>query len=146
MDLQNMQAARQAIQQAERGSGSRIPVLLTAKVESTGRLLDGSTILLFAARAQPFCPVALGLTGRYWQALPQLLNEISLPGAMFADVFAVASPEEWFQNPTALVEQVEPFLRDKRVRVVGVGLGARPEYVAALVASRNKAEKSSFGA
>jgi 5-methyltetrahydrofolate--homocysteine methyltransferase len=137
-DISNAQAALRSIRAVESEHGCRIPTMITASIEGTGTMLDGTTPQSFLKFAQEFDPLVVGLSGRLaplTESLVTLSTTVETHCAVLVDVFSIGTEEGWVQSSDSLASAVSAIVLGNRVSIVGVATGVRADYVRALSAA-----------
>jgi len=109
--------------------------VVTAQVESEGRMVLGNSVESFLKEVEPFHLQAFGVAGRLSAvetALTTLVDAIEVPLMATVDAFAVASPDGWLQSPDSLSAATIDLADRFNVRIAGVGIEAPPDFVFSL--------------
>lgn len=131
--LAGAKSGLEAIRILEMESGQHIPVMVTAELQATGVMLDGSSHLKLLEASLDNNLVVFGVTGLSDLREPlRELRRTHIAIAALPDAFAVASEHGYLDSPISLAEQVADLVLHEEVAVVGVGLGGTPEYVRAI--------------
>jgi 5-methyltetrahydrofolate--homocysteine methyltransferase len=110
--------------------------VVTAQVEPEGRMVLGNSVETFWKEVEPFKPQAFGVAGRLSavnRALTTLVDVVNVPVMATVDALAVASPEGWLQSPESLSAAMVDLTNRFEVRVAGIGIEARPDFVLPVV-------------
>lgn len=109
--------------------------VVSAAVENEGLMLLGDSVKSFWSQVQPFGPDAFGVAGRLpgvELALSSLEDVVDVPIIATIDAFAIATPEGWVQSPESLSLAMENLVGRFNVRIAGIGVEARPDFIRAL--------------
>ena len=136
-DAQNVKAALLAIQRLQAEISAWIPVMLTAELAGRPVMLDNTAPSELLNLVPSLKLLALGITGpaaTLVTALPELLRSSGGWIVALPDSFGFQTPG-WFETPESLREQMKLLCTDERIRIVGVGLGARADFIQAVATS-----------
>jgi len=139
-DTLNAKAAVFAVQRLARERGLDLPIMVSATVsDNGGRLLSGQSVEAFCVSMLHANPLALGLNCSFGAeklkpsiaalsaAAPCLV--ISYPNAGFPNRLGV-----YEQSPESMADQIEEYLREGLVNIVGGCCGSTPAHIAAIAA------------
>lgn len=110
--------------------------VVSAAVENEGLMLLGDTVKSFWSQVRPFGPDAFGVAGRLpgvELALSSLKDVVDIPIIATIDAFAMATPEGSIQSPESLSLAMENLVSRFNIRIAGIGVEARPDFIRALV-------------
>ena len=140
-DILNAKAAAHAISRLLEKKRADVPVIVSAAVTEEGRLLSGQSIEAFFVSIRHLLPnetpwaVGLNCSFNASKLLPhlQLLSEI-------ASCFISAYPNAGLLNqfgryeeiPDTMAENIEPFLKNRLVNIIGGCCGSTPAHIAAI--------------
>jgi len=139
-DVLQIKAALLGIEEAFKGTGQRLPMMVSVTMETTGTMLVGSDIAAVVAILEPFAIDVLGLncaTGpeqmkehvRYLsQHSPFVVS--CIPNAGLPE--NIGGVAHYRLTPTEMKMQMLHFVEDLGVQVVGGCCGTTPAHIAAL--------------
>ncbi|HEX8558775.1 MAG TPA: methionine synthase [Pyrinomonadaceae bacterium] len=140
-DLLQTKATLAAIFEEFRRAGRRVPVIAQVTIETTGKMLPGTEISAALTALQPFPIDVIGMncgTGPrdMTESLRYLCENAPLPVSVLPNA---GLPEvkdgkmHYDETPETFAAQVEHFVKDFGVGVVGGCCGTTPEHLALLV-------------
>jgi 5-methyltetrahydrofolate--homocysteine methyltransferase len=139
-DTLNAKAAQFAVNRLAAERGIDIPVIVSATVSESGRLLTGQDLKAFCASVLPGNPWAVGLNCSFGAAaLTPYLEElaaaapcplIAYPNAGLPDKDGIYS-----DSPEIMASQMEKWFQKKLVNIAGGCCGSTPLHIAAIAAS-----------
>lgn len=134
-DTLNAKAALAATQEVQEEKGTDLPVMISGTItDASGRTLSGQTTeaFLISLSHQPLLSIGLNCALGAKQLRPylQVLSEKS-------EVFTSAYPNaglpnefgEYDQTPEAMGEQIEVFLKEGLINIVGGCCGTSPDHI-----------------
>lgn len=129
-DTLNLKAALTAAEKV----GKHLPLMISATVEKSGRLLSGQTLEAFVATVMPFSPLSIGLNCSFGakEMYPYLkrLSEIAptyisaYPNAGLPNKFG-----QYDETPESMAGQMERFFADGLLNIAGGCCGTTPEHI-----------------
>src|SRR6202171_2154929 len=136
-DTRNIKAALLAIQNLSKEIGAQVPVIISVTIEAMGSMLAGQTIEAMWASLRHARPLAFGMncaTGPEFmtdhiRTLSQLTNEYvsCYPNAGLPD-----EEGKYLETPASLAAQLEKFVNQGWLNLVGGGCGTTEEHVRAI--------------
>lgn len=133
----NARAALSAIRALETEVGHRIPTMVTAAIEATNTMLDGTTIGDFWLGIKDFDPLVFGYSARgdaITETFRNYPKQIGALSAVFAQTFAVGSGDAWIETPASVAKRLTDSAILDKVHIIGLSIAVRPEYVRSLAA------------
>lgn len=138
-DTLNAKAAMDAIETAMQELGNRVPMMLSITVNDRfGRILSGQTLEALLASVSHFPLLSIGLNCSFGaeDMLPSLRTL-----AAKAPYFISAHPNaglpnamgQYDQSPSMMAAQMEHFVSEGLVNIIGGCCGTTPEHIAALL-------------
>lgn len=138
-DTLNAKAAMDAIETAMQERGVRVPMMLSITVNDRfGRILSGQTLEALLASVSHFPLLSIGLNCSFGaeDMLPSLRTL-----AAKAPYFISAHPNaglpnamgQYDQSPSMMAAQIEHFVSEGLVNIIGGCCGTTPEHIAALL-------------
>ena len=136
-DCLNALTALEATQTLEAKYGKRLPFMITAGIEATGKMLDGHGVDFLWKIAGRYTPLLFGVSANlevFTGVIKQVLETVQSPIAALIHTFAVGSEKGWVGSPPVLAMRLAELASRARLSVIGVGLGANAEYVKSIAA------------
>ena len=137
-DILNAKAALVAAGDAMEQSGRRVPVVVSATVDSNGRTLSGMTLSGFTATVGCFNPLALGMNCGFGAeeavALTAPLESAPFAFALYPNAGLPNELGEYDQTPEEFVDALRPLINNRRVNIVGGCCGTTPHHISLLAA------------
>ncbi|GAB1432470.1 methionine synthase [Spirochaetota bacterium] len=141
-DSLQCKAAMGALREAERLSGKSLPFIVSASVDSRGRLLSGADAEAFAAIIEPFKPLALGLNcsggpDELEAAFESLSKVSSLPLSIMPNAglpHSEGGRVTWPLDAGSFAQKTMAIAQKYGAAIIGGCCGTGPEYISRLVA------------
>ena len=137
-DTLNAKAAIFAVQRLAKERGIDMPLIISATVSNAGgRLLSGQTVEAFCVSVSHANPVAVGLNCSF--GAEKLKPHIKALSAV-APCLVSAHPNAGFpnqngvydENPQSMANNVEGYLREGLVNIIGACCGSTPDHIVAI--------------
>lgn len=134
-DTLNLKAALVAAHRA----APTIPVIVSATLEKSGRLLSGQTLEALVATIEPFAPLSLGLNCSFGAdgMLPHL-KQLAATTSCYVSVHPNAGLPNalgaYDETPESMAKAMQPYFAERLVNIVGGCCGTTPAHIA-LIAS-----------
>ncbi len=150
-DTLNAKAALFAIQDLEEELDNRIPVMVSGTiVDASGRTLSGQTVEAFLISTSHVDLLSIGLNCSLGAAeLRQYLQVMAKETSFLVSVHPNAGlPNEfgeYDQTPDEMAEEIQKFLDEGLVNVIGGCCGTTPEHIGKLVELAKKYEPRKIG-
>ncbi|MDG1454872.1 MAG: methionine synthase, partial [Planctomycetota bacterium] len=140
----NLKAAQIGIEEAGKELGYSRPVAISCTIEPMGTMLAGQTIEAFYSSVEHFEPVFIGMncaTGpRFMTDHLRSLSAISsFPVSIYPNAGLPNSDGLYEETPEILSANLQPFLDQGWVNVVGGCCGTTPDHIRAISAIAKKA-------
>jgi 5-methyltetrahydrofolate--homocysteine methyltransferase len=138
-DTLNAKAAIFAVKRLAKERGIDVPLIISATVSNTGgRLLSGQTLEAFCVSVLHANPLAIGLNCSF--GAEKLQPHIAVVSAI-APCLVSAHPNAglpnqagaYDENPEIMANNIEGYLREGLVNIIGSCCGSTPEHTAAIV-------------
>lgn len=138
-DTLNCKAAIFAAGNVFASRGCRLPLIISGTLTNSGRTLSGQTVEAFYASVAHAEPLAIGFNCSFGakQLLPYLerLSEVSeYPVSVYPNAGLPNLSGEYDETPAAMAAQVEEYLRQGLVNIVGGCCGTTPEHIREIAA------------
>ncbi len=139
-DTLNAKAAIYAAEKAMRDTGREVPLMLSVTVSDTGgRTLSGQTLDAFLASVQHARLFSVGLNCSFGaRQLKPFLASLAARAPYYISVYPNAglpnSLGEYDQTPSEMAREVEEYLREGLVNIVGGCCGTTEAYIAEFAA------------
>lgn len=136
-DTLNAKAAVYAAEQAMEASGIRVPLMLSVTVSDTGgRTLSGQTLDAFLASVQHADIFSVGLNCSFGaRQLKPFLEQLASRAPYYISAYPNAglpnSLGKYDQTPAEMADEMEEYIREGLVNIVGGCCGTTDEYIAA---------------
>lgn len=122
---------------AAKNAAPDIPVMVSATLEISGRLLSGMTIDALATVTEPFHPLSIGLNCSFGaKEMYPFLHELASATDAFISVHPNAGMPnqdgEYDEPLDSLVEKMKPYFEAGIVNIVGGCCGTTPAYINAI--------------
>lgn len=136
-DTLNAKAAVYAAEQAMEASGIRVPLMLSVTVSDTGgRTLSGQTLDAFLASVQHADIFSVGLNCSFGaRQLKPFLEQLAARAPYYISAYPNAglpnSLGKYDQTPAEMADEMEEYIREGLVNIVGGCCGTTDEYIAA---------------
>lgn len=136
-DTLNCKAALVAADEVFEQIGRRLPIIVSASLTSSGRLLSGQTVEAFLVSIAHARPLAVGFNCSFGakQLYPHVcrLAEVSeFAVSLYPNAGLPNLTGGYDQSPEMMAADVEPLLREGLVNIIGGCCGTTPEHIAAL--------------
>jgi 5-methyltetrahydrofolate--homocysteine methyltransferase len=134
-DTLNAKAALFAIQDFEQEWGSRIPVMISGTItDASGRTLSGQTTEAFLISVSHVELLSVGLNcalgASALRPYLQVLNEKSpFPASAHPNAGLPNEFGQYDQTPEQMVKQIEEYLKEGLVNIIGGCCGTTPEHI-----------------
>ncbi len=117
--------------------GRRLPLIVSGTLTNSGRTLSGQTVEAFYASVAHARPLAVGFNCSFGarQLLPYLrrMADVSdYPVSVYPNAGLPNLAGEYEESPAAMAAQVEEYLRQGLVNIVGGCCGTTPEHIRAI--------------
>jgi 5-methyltetrahydrofolate--homocysteine methyltransferase len=137
-DTLNLKATLLGVQQACREAGVTLPVMISVTIEPMGTMLGGQSIEALYTSIAHFQPLSIGLncaTGP--EFMTDHLRSLAAMATMSVSCHPNAGlPDEeghYHETPTSLARQLERFVDNGWLNIIGGCCGTTPEHIRALV-------------
>ena len=143
-DTLNAKAAIFAVRRLAEERGLDLPVIVSATVsDNGGRLLSGQSVEAFCVSVLHANPLALGLNCSFGaEKLKPRIAALSAAAPCMVSAYPNAgfpnSQGVYEQSPQAMADQLEEYLREGLVNIVGGCCGSTPAHIAAIAARAEK--------
>jgi len=150
-DTLNAKAALFAIRELYKESGKELPVMVSGTItDASGRTLSGQTTEAFMISVSHVPLLSIGLNCALGaSALRPYLKVLAQKSDMFVSTHPNAGlPNEfgeYDESPEDMARQIEEFLKDELVNVVGGCCGTTPEHIRAIAAVAKKYKPRKIG-
>lgn len=136
-DTLNCKAAIVAADEVFEKIGRKLPIIISASLTSSGRLLSGQTIEAFLVTIAHAQPLAVGFNCSFGakQLYPHVcrLAEVSeFAVSLYPNAGLPNLAGGYDQSPDMMAADVEPLLREGLVNIIGGCCGTTPEHIAAI--------------
>ncbi len=136
-DTLNCKAAVFAAEEVFASRGRRLPLIVSGTLTNSGRTLSGQTVEAFYASVAHARPLAVGFNCSFGarQLLPYLrrMADVSdYPVSVYPNAGLPNLAGEYEESPAAMAAQVEEYLRQGLVNIVGGCCGTTPEHIRAI--------------
>jgi 5-methyltetrahydrofolate--homocysteine methyltransferase len=136
-DTLNLKATLLGVQQAFRHMGVTLPVMLSVTVEPMGTMLGGQNIEALYTAIAHFQPLSVGLncaTGPDFMTdhLRSLAALATMPVSCHPNAGLPDEEGHYHESPTSLARQLERFVDNGWLNIVGGCCGTRPDHIRAL--------------
>ncbi|MGL4957283.1 MAG: methionine synthase [Bacteroidales bacterium] len=140
-DTLNLKAGLMAAQR----TAPHLPLMISATLEQSGRLLSGQTLDAFVTTVLPFKPLSIGLNCAFGasQMLPYLRKLHTLTDTYISVYPNAGLPNaegKYDQSPPEMGQQIDTFLSEGLVNMVGGCCGTTPEHIAAFAKAASQAK------
>ncbi len=145
-DTLNAKAALAAVEKAMDRAGKQLDIMLSATVaDSSGRTLSGQTLEAFLVSVSHARLLSVGLNCSFGaRELKPYLQELSIKAPCYVSAYPNAGLPNQFgeydETPEIMARQVQEFIADKLVNIIGGCCGTTPEHIAAYQELIDKAE------
>lgn len=136
-DTQNLKAALWAVSEVERKRNIEIPVMVSATLTESGRILSGQTLAALLTSISHHHLISFGLNcgfgaaGMYRWA--EQLSQISpLPLSVYPNAGLPNEMGGYDESPETMVGHVKPMLEGGFINILGGCCGTTPKHIAAL--------------
>ena len=138
-DPLNATAAVRAAQQAFDAAGTRVPVVVSASVASSGRLFTGETPAQFFAKLPPVDAYSLncGAPEDLFPAIRTLARETNMPLGFYPNAGLPDADGRYSLAPKDFAREMSELVRELHPAFVGGCCGTTPSHISALVAALN---------
>ena len=135
-DTLNAKAALWAARQAMTSTGREVPIMLSATVTESGRTLSGQTLEAFltAVSHAPLLSVGLNCSFGARDMKPWLQRLSSIAPCYISAYPNAGLPNqlgEYDETPRSMAAQIEEFIDERLVNIIGGCCGTTPEHIAA---------------
>lgn len=129
-DTLNLKAALTAA----RSVSSEIPLMVSATVEKSGRMLTGQTVEAFAVTVAPFKPFSIGLNCSFGakDMLPYIKRLASVAKCFVSAHPNAGLPDEngnYTETPESMAEAMKPYFEQELLNIAGGCCGTTPEHI-----------------
>lgn len=136
-DTLNAKAALYAINEIKMSASSDIPVMVSATIDESGRNLSGQTVEAFFNSLEPFHLFSVGLNCSFGaDMMVPYLERLAIKSTVNVSVHPNAGlPNEfgdYDQSAIEMARQIEKYLENGYVNIVGGCCGTTPDHVKAL--------------
>jgi len=137
-DVLNAKAAYVGVLNAFETSGKKLPVMMSVTIaDKSGRTLSGQTVEAFIISLLHMDLLSVGLNCSFGaEGMRPYLEELALKAPWFVSVYPNAGlPNqlgEYDELPKTMAAQMQYFLENRMVNIVGGCCGTRPEHIAAI--------------
>ena len=144
VDTLNAKAAVFAVRRLAQERGLELPVIVSATVsDNGGRLLSGQSVEAFCVSMLHAAPLALGLNCSFGaEKLKPYIKALSAAAPCLVSAYPNAgfpnSQGIYEQSPQAMADQLEEYMREGLVNIVGGCCGSTPAHIAAIAARAEK--------
>ena len=137
-DTLNLKATMLGIQQAFRHTGMQVPVMISGTIEPMGTMLGGQSIEALYTSVEHFKPLSIGLncaTGPEFMTDPlrSLAALSTLPVSCHPNAGLPDEDGHYHETPMSLATQLERFVDQGWLNIVGGCCGTTPEHIRMLV-------------
>ncbi len=135
-DTLNAKAAIYAAEEAMESIGKRVPIMLSATVaDKSGRTLSGQTIRAFLASVSQANILSVGLNCSFGaKDLKPYLIELGAHSPCYISAYPNAGLPNQFgeydETPARMAEQVQEYIDEKLINVIGGCCGTSPAHIA----------------
>lgn len=138
-DTLNCKAALFAAEEVFARRGRRLPLIVSGTLTDSGRTLSGQTVEAFYISVAHARPLAVGFNCSFGarQLLPYLkrMADISdYPVSVYPNAGLPNLSGEYEESPEAMASQIEEYLRQGVVNIVGGCCGTTPDHIRAVAA------------
>jgi len=143
-DTLNAKAALFAVRRLAQERGLELPVIVSATVsDNGGRLLSGQSVEAFCVSVLHANPLALGLNCSFGaEKLKPSITALSAAAPCLVSAYPNAGfPNHlgvYDQTPEAMADQLEEYMREGLVNIIGGCCGSTPAHIAAIAARAEK--------
>ncbi len=136
-DTLNLKATLLAVQRAMRDAGVTLPVMISVTIEPMGTMLGGQSIEALYTAIAHFQPLSLGLncaTGPEFMTdhLRSLAAMASMPVSCHPNAGLPDEEGHYHESPESLAKQLERFVDNGWLNIVGGCCGTTPEHIRTL--------------
>jgi 5-methyltetrahydrofolate--homocysteine methyltransferase len=136
-DTLNAKAALYAINQVKRNISEDIPVMVSGTIDESGRNLSGQTVEAFFNSLEPFGLFSIGLNCSFGaDMMVPYLERLAIKSTVNVSVHPNAGlPNEfggYDQSAIEMARQIERYLENGYVNIVGGCCGTTPDHIKAL--------------
>ncbi len=136
-DTLNCKAAIVAAEEAFEALGRRLPLMISASLTNSGRLLSGQTIEAFYHSVLHCRPLSIGFNCSFGaRQLYPYAKELARIAGVATSLYPNAGLPNisggYDQTPDMMADDVEPLLRDGLLNIIGGCCGTTPEHIAAI--------------
>ncbi len=136
-DTLNCKAAIVAAEEAFEALGRRLPLMISASLTNSGRLLNGQTIEAFYHSVIHCRPLSIGFNCSFGaRQLYPYAKELARIAGVATSLYPNAGLPNisggYDQTPDMMADDVEPLLRDGLINIIGGCCGTTPEHIAAI--------------
>lgn len=129
-DTLNLKAALTAA----RSVSSDIPLMVSATVEKSGRMLTGQTVEAFAITVAPFKPFSIGLNCSFGakDMLPYIKRIAAVAPCYVSAHPNAGLPDEngnYTETPESMADAIRPYFEQGLLNIVGGCCGTTPEHI-----------------
>ena len=132
-DTLNAKAAIAGVETAREMTGKNIPLMISATLTESGRLLSGQTLRAFVNSVMHARPISIGLNcGFGADGMVEYLRELQdIPCAISCHPNAGLPDElgQYVETPEIMEEKIDRILKDKLVNIIGGCCGTNPEHI-----------------
>jgi 5-methyltetrahydrofolate--homocysteine methyltransferase len=137
-DTLNLKATLLGVQQACRETGVTLPVMISVTIEPMGTMLGGQSIEALYTSIAHFQPLSIGLncaTGPEFMTdhLRSLAAMATMPVSCHPNAGLPDEEGRYHETPTSLTRQLERFVDNGWLNIIGGCCGTTPEHIRALV-------------
>jgi 5-methyltetrahydrofolate--homocysteine methyltransferase len=137
-DTLNLKATLLGVQQAFRHTGVTLPVMISVTIEPMGTMLGGQSIEALYTSIAHFQPLSIGLncaTGPEFMTdhLRSLAAMATMPVSCHPNAGLPDEEGHYHETPTSLTQQLERFVDNGWLNILGGCCGTTPEHIRALV-------------
>jgi 5-methyltetrahydrofolate--homocysteine methyltransferase len=136
-DTLNLKATLLGVQQAFRETGVTLPIMISVTIEAMGTMLGGQSIEALYSSIAHFKPLSIGLncaTGPDFMTdhLRSLSGLATMPVSCHPNAGLPDEEGHYHESPESLAQQLERFVDNGWVNIVGGCCGTTPAHIRAL--------------
>lgn len=143
-DTLNAKAAIAGVEAAREETGKEIPLMISATLTESGRLLSGQTLRAFVNSVMHARPVSIGLNcGFGADGMVEYLRELQdVPCAVSCHPNAGLPDElgQYVETPETMEEKIDHILNERLVNIIGGCCGTTPEHIRLIAQKAHAAE------
>ncbi len=132
-DTLNAKAAIAGIEMARKETGMEIPLMISATLTESGRLLSGQTLRAFVNSVMHARPISIGLNcGFGADGMVDYLRELqNVPCAVSCHPNAGLPDElgQYVETPETMEGKIDRILKERLVNIIGGCCGTTPEHI-----------------